>query len=267
MNFIKKNYEKVLLSAVLLGLVGAVAFLPFLVAGEREALNKSKGEIVNKPIKPLPDLDLKRSEDARNACVNPALFKYDAPTHNLFNPVPWQKLMERLVKLSGTRDTGVERVEVTKLSPLYLVISLESVGASGSNYLVKVERQTATRSGERTRSRYVAPGEKTETFLLREARNTPDKPVELVVELNDTGARGTIAMGRPFRRVDGYTADLKYEPEKRTWPNKRVGTALALAGEDYVISAINLIASNQYEVVLSEKKSGKKTTIKHNAAP
>jgi hypothetical protein len=267
MNFIKKNYEKVLLSAVLLGLVVAVAFLPFQVASERQALDEQKNSIIGKPIKPLPPLDLKRANDARDLCDHPPLFKYDAPTHNLFNPVPWQRTSERLVKLSGTRDTGAERVEVAKISPLYLVISLESVGASGSNYLVKVERETATRSADRIKSRYVAPGEKTETFLLREARTTADKPVELSIELNDTGARGTISAGKPFRRVDGYTADLKYEPEKRNWPGKRVGAALQLAGEDYVISAINLIASNQYEVVLSEKKSAKKTTIKHNAAP
>ena len=38
MDFIKKHYEKILLSAVLLGLVGALVFLPFLIFNDRQRL-------------------------------------------------------------------------------------------------------------------------------------------------------------------------------------------------------------------------------------
>jgi hypothetical protein len=46
-----------------------------------------------------------------------------------------------------------------------------------------------------------------------------------------------------------------------------MGATLSFAGDDYTVAAINLIATNQFEVVLSAKSSGKKNTIKYNTAP
>ena len=36
MDFVKKHYEKILLTVVLLGLVGALVFLPFLIASDQQ---------------------------------------------------------------------------------------------------------------------------------------------------------------------------------------------------------------------------------------
>ena len=41
--------------------------------------------------------------------------------------------------------------------------------------------------------------------------------LQLILQLTDTGERVTLSKDKPFRRVDGYTADLKYDPEGKKW--------------------------------------------------
>ena len=73
---------------------------------------------------------------------------------------------------------------------------------------------------------------------------------------------------KPFRRVDGYLADLKYDPEKKNWPNLRVGAGgpgtprITINGEDYIVVAIT-----KNEVVLSAKSNDKKTPRPFNPGP
>jgi len=267
MNFIKKHYEKILLGAVLLFLVVAVLFILFKISSEQEALEKKRSEILHLPVKSLTNLDLGVPVAALERAKMPVNPVFSAPPHNLFNPVVWRKTPDgRLIKVVKVAE-GPTVVEVTKIAPLYLSISLDSVGASGSNYFITVVRETAASPSARKRSRYVAAGGKTDLFTLRDVKGPPAKPTELVLELNDTGERVAITPEQGYKKVDGYTVDLKYEPEKRTWPNRRQGNTLSFAGDDYTVASINLIATNQFEVVLSAKSSGKKTTIKYNAAP
>jgi len=67
----------------------------------------------------------------------------------------------------------------------------------------------------------------------------------------------TVKKDTPFRRVDGYLADLRYDPEKRTFLNRRVGDRLVIASEEY-----NIVAITENEVVVSQKLTGKKFTIR-----
>ena len=107
---------------------------------------------------------------------------------------------------------------VTKIAPLYTTITLDSVTTtdSGSRYVIGVEREAATTPALRRKKQYyTTPNNKNDTFVLREVKGAPDNPTELVLELNDTGERVVLKKDVPFKRVDGYTADLKYEPEKK----------------------------------------------------
>ena len=81
------------------------------------------------------------------------------------------------------------------------------------------------------------------------------------MKLNDTGDLAVITKDQPFKRVDGYMADIKYELEKKAWKDRRVGANLVFNGEEY-----NIVAINQNEVVLSAKNQ-KKWTIKYNPGP
>ena len=48
MQFLKKNYEKILLGLVLFGLVGTVVFLLFYVANEKQAQEERRTKIINR---------------------------------------------------------------------------------------------------------------------------------------------------------------------------------------------------------------------------
>jgi hypothetical protein len=69
-----------------------------------------------------------------------------------------------------------------------------------------------------------------------------------------------LSRDKPFRRVDGYMADLKYDPESKKWLNQRVGSSLKFGDDEY-----NIVAINQNEVVLSAKSNQKKTTLTYNS--
>lgn len=68
--------------------------------------------------------------------------------------------------------------------------------------------------------------------------------------------------GNPYRRVDGYIADMKYDPESRSLPKERVNDTLILDNEQYKIVEI----TNNVVRVQSIKNT-KVTTIKWNGNP
>jgi hypothetical protein len=94
-----------------------------------------------------------------------------------------------------------------------------------------------------------------------EVKGKPEDPSQIIVELNDTKQKAVIAKDKPYERVEGYVADLRYDPEKKSWGERRVGAVLPFNGEDYRVVAIT-----ENEVVLSAKSNGKKSTIKAAAS-
>jgi len=267
MDVLKKHYEKVLLGVVLLGLVVSAAFLPLMIAGERKSLQEMAEKIINKPVKPLPPLDLAK-QDALLRRMQTTFTLDFKETNKLFNSVPWQRKPppeSQLIKVQKG-NVGVEAIVVTKTSPLYLIITLDGVStnATGVRYAIGVEREAATKSEQRKKKPYYASlNTKSDMFVIREVRGPADNPTELVLELNDTAEHVVVKKGTPFQQVDGYTADLKYDPERKTWSAVRAGVTprppIIVAGEEYIIVAIT-----KNEVVLSAKLNNKKTSIPYN---
>ncbi len=97
---------------------------------------------------------------------------------------------------------------------------------------------------------------KNEGFTLSEIKGPPANPDELDLKLADTGATATLTKSKPFRRVDGYTADVKYDPEKYSRTGLRVGDHLAFAGDDYIIIAID-----EKDVILLAQSNQKHYTL------
>jgi hypothetical protein len=62
MEFLRKHYEKIILSVVLLGLAVAAALLPMMVSRERSALEELERDIRQTPPKPLKASDLSTNE-------------------------------------------------------------------------------------------------------------------------------------------------------------------------------------------------------------
>jgi hypothetical protein len=189
-----------------------------------------------------------------------------SPPNRLFNPLAWQKAVDgRLIKVDAT-NVGPYAVTITKMTPLYLKLTLDSVTPmdTGTRYVVGIEKEAAVNPRERTKTqKYCSLNTKNETFTLRDVKIPPDNPtnVAVVLELNDTRQRVEVSKEQPFRRIDGYMVDLKYAPESKTWNARRVGAPLSFGGEDY-----NIVAITENEVVLSAKSNQKKWTIKYSAS-
>ena len=263
MDFLKKHYEKILLGVVLLGLVGALVFLPFLIAKDQQAVEDMKVIVMRPKVLPLPPLDMTPESNAIAVVRAPFVLDF-ATTNRLFNPLQWQR------KANGTwvpvrpGTIGPEAVVVTRITPLYTILALESVdtnslatNAQGARYVISVEHQAAASSGQRIkRPHYASMKEKVDIFQIVGVKGTLDDPahLQLVLQLLDTGEEVTISRGHPFRRIDGYSADLKYEPEGKRWQGQRVGADLKFNYDDYFIIAID-----QNSVVLLARSNQKKT--------
>ena len=265
MDFLKKHYEKVVLGVVLLGLAVAVAFLPFKIASEKQKLEDMRNQLIHPKVKELTNLDLSLPDAVLKRMAAPALVDFSAP-NKLFNPMPWQKAADgHLIKVDAT-NVGPNAVTITKMTPLYLKLSLDSVTLleAGPRYVIGIEKEAAPNLRDRPKTqKYCSLNTKNETFTLRDVKTPADNPtnVTVVLELNDTKQRAVVSREQPFRRIDGYVVDLKYGPENKTWTNKRIGAPLSFNGQDY-----NIVAINENEVVLSAKSNQKNWTVKYSAS-
>jgi len=269
MDFLKKNYEKVLLAVVLVGLAVGAALLPWMIQSDREAEAAKALEIMNRPAKPLDPLNLTNVTELLQRAAAPLTLDFSS-ANKLFNPVAWQKQPDgTLKKVVRSGNLGVGALVVTKITPLYTRLSLDSVipSESGARYMIGVERETAAKRTDRTKKTAGAALNEVkskEGFVIREVKGPPENPTELILELTDTGERALLTRDKPYQRVDGYMADLKYPPaDNKPWKEQRVGALLRnIAGDDY-----NVVAIGANEVVMSARSNNKKTSIPYNPGP
>jgi hypothetical protein len=263
MDFLKKHYEKILLGVVLLGLVGAVVFLPFLILHDRNMLDETRMGIISHPVKPLVPLDLTAESNTVQRLQLPCQLDFET-TNKLFNPVEWQRAVDgALIKIESGNEVGPGAVVVSHLVPLYFVLTLDSAETNefGARYIIGVEHQAAAVAWRRVkRQHYASVNEKNEAFTITAVQGPPANPTQLILQLTDSGEMAALSKPKPFRRVDAYMADLKYSPEGKNWQDQRVNDDLKFAGDDYIIVAIN-----RNEVVLSAKSNQKKTTLTYDS--
>jgi hypothetical protein len=142
MEFLKKHYEKVVLSVVLAGLALAVALLPVQIQRERQKLDDLRNEITGNPKKYQP-LNLSEYDTVLRQMTNPPTLNF-AGGHNLFNPVLWQIAPDgSRIKVVTGKEVGPQAVVVTAITPLNYTISLERV--AGNSYMFGITREAATR--------------------------------------------------------------------------------------------------------------------------
>src|ERR1700733_14455943 len=144
MDFIKKHYEKITLSVVLLGLVGALLVLPFLIANDQDKFKDVTETIINERATPLPPLDLTRQSNVLERLQSPAVFDFST-TNKLFNPLEWKKTADGNIFPVKTGNEIVEGAVITKITPLNLMLTFYSVETNGvaPRYVIGVERQAA----------------------------------------------------------------------------------------------------------------------------
>lgn len=254
MQFLKNHYEKVVLSLVLLLLAVAVFLLP-------ERVSPVDDAAVPPSNKPVEAVNLSTNEQTLSNLQGLASVQLDGD-HNTFNPVLWRRKADgSLWKITSLNEIGAGAVRILKTnSPLYFMLSYE--GVNPPNYQVGVTQETNKNVNLRGKvPKYARVGEKTEFFKILKVVGQPESPEGLVLEVNEVKDPVTISREIPYKAVAGYTADLAYSPQNLTWRERRTGDALVFEGETN-----NIVDISADEVVLSAS-SGKRTTIKYNAAP
>jgi len=265
MEFLKNNYEKVILSVVLLGLaVAAVMLLTSVDSEKRAPAENESGIIATKP-KELKVVDLSTNEAALQRLLKPPSLHL-AGEHNLFNPVPWQRMPDgRLIPMRTGREVGPGALSVTRVTPLYLKIEYEGTAGTpeSAQYRFKITREAERSPNKRIPTTFSvgAVGNKNAVFVLTDLK-PKDNPNEFVLELVDDKQPVVVTKDKSSVSVAGYSVDLKYDPEKLTFLNKRLGDPLVFAGDTNKIVAIT--ATN---VTVQAVSTTKRTTVDYTPAP
>jgi hypothetical protein len=263
MDFLKKHYEKIILIAVLLGVVGFLVFLPIVISRDQEEMNDKRTVIIPNP-QPIPELVWTNQKAVLERLQSPANFDFSGKNNKLFNPVEWKKDQNgNLIKLRGGDEIGAGAAVVTKIMPLNLVVTLELVQTNelGATYVLSVSNSmAATPQLRRKQQHYVSKADpKNNAFTLTTVKGAPENPDQLIVKMADTGELAAISKDKPFQRLDGYSADIKYDLEKKTFPGRRVGQMISFNNEGYIIVAIGADS-----VIVSAQSNQKKTTLRYS---
>jgi hypothetical protein len=264
MQFLKKNNEKVILGVVVLATLALVVCLPFMVSSEKAKLDEQVKEVTHPKPTPLQPLDLsKEDEFISRAQHNPVTLNLDKP-HKLFNPVRWQ--LKNNAPYRNPAGEELDKLIVTKISPLYEIYSLTSVNAlegSPTRYGIGITHQAAARIADRNAAKttYVGLNETTNNFTLVAAEGQDVETASVTLELSDTGQKVTITKSKPFERPEGYTADLLYQPDGRQFNGRRKTdtSSITIANESYKIVDIT-----EHEVVLFQLSNQKYFTKEYN---
>jgi hypothetical protein len=261
MDFLKKNYEKVLLGIVLLGLVVAVVFLVLYVNDQKSEQDRRRTGITTRPVTPLQPPPLAAAEQLLQR-GNSRVSLDVSPPHRLFNPLRWGKTPDgRIYKIDAGGE--INRLEVTNRRPLKFTVTLDGVSMteSGARYAIGIEQQAGAKPKGKTQEFTSINDRKKKAFTLLDVKGPPDNPTSLDLELAETGEQISISKDKPYSRVDGYMVDIR-SPEGRTFANCRVDSRLTLGGNSYKVVAVT-----QDEVVLLADSNQKKWTKKYSVAP
>ncbi len=260
MQFLKSHYEKILLSLVLLGLAGAAAWLPAAI----DQAKKDLAVLTNALPKPkeLKPVNLSTNLAALDKLKNPPIVEL-SPPHLAFNPVIWKQRADgTLFKIESSNPA--DKLNITRIVPLNLIIALEQVKVTGTNiaYVFAVTNQAARKFPSVKESFYTKPRDaKNKYFSLKEVQGPPDNPDSFILELNEGKQQVAVTKAKPFELLQGFSADLVYPIENKTFVDVRMGNSLTFGGDKYKVIAINT-----NEVRVQADSNDKQTTIKLKTA-
>jgi hypothetical protein len=252
--FLKKHYEKIILCVVLLGLAAAAVWMGAVISALKEEVDQAPTAPRNG--KALVPLDLTADQLALAQVTNPPPVVLSGE-HNLFNPVTWKrKSSGELLKILYT---GPDALVITSISPLYTTIAYDHPTGSANIYVFDV----STNSG-RKMIEHPAVGAKTRSglYIIRGIKGAAEDPTDLQLEIAETQETVWITKSNPYKRVDGYIADLSYPPESRKLPKVHVNDIITLDNEQYKVVEITNNA-----VTVQAIKNTKMTTVKMNGSP
>jgi len=254
MQFLKRHFEKIILSAVLLGL-GAAAFLVFQAVTEAKSKTGPNLE-KQQPNKPWVGPDL---TPLRNTIKN----LKEAPEftlsgdHNLFNPVTWK--MSKDGRLFKQLKEGPDALTVTDIRPLEYTIRLDQKTGDSYSMVAKHPLQPEKKWYES----YGDKGPKTALYpcVIVGTNDALQTPPKIQILLPDTKETVTLTGNQPYKRVELYEADMKYNASdtNSVFTKQHPGDKVKLSGETWKIVVITNNA-----VTLSNLHSSKRETREWN---
>jgi len=258
MDFLKKHYEKILLGVMLVGLIGVLVFMFFYIASQKSDMQEKSSSLVNLPARPLAPVAMTNEDTAIQRLKSP--YKLDFENTNLLlNPQSWVRAMDGTLAPKATK-TGLQMAAVTNISPLYFIISLESTATNelGARYVIRAERQAAPLiKNRRPMPHYVSLGDKAnDAFQLLHVKGPPENPESLELKLTDSGEVVNISKEKPYKHVDGYSADIRYDPERKIFHGSRIGGKITVGGVDYTVVEVG-----PNEVIFMDQSNQKKTSL------
>jgi hypothetical protein len=263
MEFLKKHYEKIILSVVLLGLAVVAAYLPIKVNQEKEREAARKEQLIGAPAKPFPPVDLSTNQQVLAKVKTPIKFDISG-RHNLFNPVPWVKKPNgELIKVKTGDEIGIGAIEVVGITPLNLIISFDGVAGDITTqpkdpkdikYQITVIRETMGSGGKSVRA--FTLGQANNLGTLKDIKGPPEAPTEAEFLPLGENKPITITRDKPFMRVIGYAADIVYPPTNLNRKGMRRGDQIFAGNDLYTI--VNI----EKDTVVFQAKSNQKQTPK-----
>ena len=260
MEFIKRHYEKIIMSVVLLCLLGVAVWLPKMIGSAQESINVQAGS--EPPSRPWKAADFSSQSNALEQLKQPLDVKLGGGTppeyHNLFNPVTW-KLTSSNTFLKIYVE-GPDALVAKDIRPLYMTVAFDR--AAGTGYYFYFQKLSGKKNNVYLHIKETAKVGGQPIFTLLGIKGAPEDPTEFSIQMLDTQEIISVTKTLPFQKVDGYVADLAYPPEPNlNLKNKHVGDTFTLAGETYKVIAISKNA-----VRVSAESNGKQTTINWTGA-
>jgi len=262
MEQLKEHYEKAILGLAMLALV-YVAY-GVLTDNSEDAIEEQKEarepeRLKNK--KPMPQMVM-TDYHATLARLEKAETLNLSNPHNLFNPVQWRVTRQgTTLKVELGNEIGAGAIELIETRPLYLKIEYRGTTGTAPNtrYRFAVTREAAEIKKKRLRmttSAQLNDKDTRDLFTMIKIVGDPADPTAFELQLANNAGNITVEKGKLFQRIDGYTANLKYGPDNKTYANKRVRDKLFFADDGH-----NIVAIGKREVVLSTASTSKRTTI------
>lgn len=181
--------------------------------------------------------------------------------------VPYLLVFSTSDRVHAAQKTGVRMAVVSNITPLYTIVSFESMATNdvSTNYTIKIEHQAASTPRKRRPARYYVPSNEKSSPIgavaLREVNGPANNPEGLVLKLADMDEPVKVATGKPYTRVDGYAADFKYPPENKVFKGRREGDRVSFGGENYTVVEIK-----SDEVILQDQSNQKITSLRLESA-
>lgn len=243
MDFLKKHYEKIILSVVLLAVVYFALRLPQEITAARQELISDFEGLKEGATNRVPELDLTvRSQLVRQLSA-PATNQFSGP-HNVFNPVQWKAGRDGNPVKVPSPDDVVNQFKITAIRPAKLTVAIEE-GAAGvgdsARIKVSVTDQSLmpkTRQRPQIRQPKLAVGDANDLFKVIGFKGEPGKITELVLELRKGAKQITLAAGKPYEEIVGYEADAVFELDGKAFKELREGTTVRFDQESYKVIAI-----------------------------